>query len=230
MWRRSSKKKRLPIKNVKRLVLKRNLMFLRTLHIKGGKRKGQTTRRGDLCVDKKHIKARTKTLFWKNRRQIFTPKFGKIGFQRKMSIFDRRPNAPPCDERSTQRNEERKECARHTAYKLHTELLKVKGPYTHAHKTDFCRRYVPTNATVKSMASQNKETMYIVDRGASLHMIGFSSVTCSDRQESTTRRLALLCRYIWRVVLRLRYCWEDHATSLVTLFVHGRQEELTDYP
>ena len=80
----------------------------------------------------------------------------------------------------------------------HTELLKMKGPYTRAHKTDFCRRCVPTNATVKSMASQNKETIYIVDRGASLHMIGFSSPTCSDRQESTSRRLALLCRYIWR--------------------------------
>ena len=190
----------------------------------------QRTRRGDLCVDKKHSKARTKTLLRKNRRHIFTPKFGKIGFQRKMSIFDRRPNAPPCDERSTERNEERKECARHTAYNLSTELLKMKGIYTHAHKTDFCRRCVPTNATVKSMASQTEETMYIVDRGASLHMIGFSSPTCSDRQESTSRRLALLCRYIWRRVLGLRYCWEDYATSLVTLFVHGRQDELTDYP
>ena len=102
----------------------------------------QRTRRGDLCVDKKHSKARTKTLLRKNRRHIFTPMFGKIGFQRKMSIFDRRPNAPPCDERSTERNEERKECARHTAYNLSTELLKMKGPYTHAHKTDLCRRYV----------------------------------------------------------------------------------------
>ena len=192
--------------------------------------RNQTTRRGDLCVDKKHIKARTKTLLWKNRRQIFTPKFGKSDIQRKLSIFDHHPNAPPCDERSTERNEERKECARHTAYNLSTELLKMKGPYTRAHKTDFCRRYVPTNATVKSMASQTEETMYTVDRGASLHMIGFSSPTCSDRQESTPRRLTLLCRYIWRRVLRLRYCWEDHAKSLVTLFVHGRQDELTDYP
>ena len=53
----------------------------------------------------------------------------------------------------------------------------MKGPYTHAHKTDFCRGYVPTNATVKSMASQTEETMYIVDRGASLHMIGLLAVS-----------------------------------------------------
>ena len=59
----------------------------------------------------------------------------------------------------------------------------MKGHYTHAHKTVF-RRYVPSNATVKSMASQTEETMYIVDRGASLHMIGFSSPTRTDKQTS----------------------------------------------
>ena len=31
-------------------------------------------------------------------------------------------------------------------------------------------------------------------------------------------------------ILRQRYCWKDYATSMVTLFKHGRQEELTDYP
>ena len=88
-------------------------------------------------------------------------------------------------------------CKTHSVQSLH-RATQMKGPYTHAHKTDFFRRYGPTKATVKSMASQTEETMYIVDRGASLHMIGFSSPTCSDRQESTSRRLALLCRYIWR--------------------------------
>ena len=65
--------------------------------------RNQRTRRADLCLDKKHSKARTKTLLRKNRRHIFTPMFGKIGVQRKMSIFERHPN----------RKQKREKCQTH---------------------------------------------------------------------------------------------------------------------
>ena len=94
----------------------------------------------------------------------------------------RSPDAPPYDHRSTEWNAEREEFARHKAYKLHKELFKTKGHCRDAHNTNFFRSYVSTEEknTATGLAMHSKEKVYIVDSGASLHMIILSG---SQRKE-----------------------------------------------
>ena len=82
------------------------------------------------------------------------------------------------DQRSTEWNEEQEECERHKVYKLHRELFKLTGHYRDVHSTNSFRSYVPTKAqnTATGLAIHSKERMYIVDNGASLHMMRLSSL------------------------------------------------------
>ena len=96
----------------------------------------------------------------------------------------RSPNAPPYDQRSTERNEEQEEFASHRACKLHKEFIKIKGHHGDVHKTKFFRRYVPTKAkfTATVLAIHSKERVYKVDCGASVHMMGVSSPTHKEKK------------------------------------------------
>ena len=111
-------------------------------------------------------------------------------------------------------------------------------------KANFFRCYVSTKAKfyATGLARYAKVSMYIVDSGASLHVMAPSSL--NDNEKKTIRQsnnifwvfrppvafwfqtrrsrsiswsLALICGYVWWKILRQCYCWEDHAMSLVFL-------------
>ena len=97
----------------------------------------------------------------------------------------------------------------------------MKGHYTHAHETDFFRRYGPDkrnrekHGVHKPQKRRTSSTVQLMDRQARVHIIGgwrFSVGTFGGGFSVSV------------------IAGKTHATSLVTLFVHGRQEELTDCP
>ena len=83
---------------------------------------------------------------------------------------------------TTEWNEEQEEFARHKRYTLHTGHIKMKGRCGDVHCTNFFRSYVPTEAVVNNLAIHTKGRMYNVDSGASLHMMGSSSWTDTERK------------------------------------------------
>ena len=63
---------------------------------------------------------------------------------------------------------------------------KITGHYFDVDNTDFLRSDVSTKAAVQGLAIQTNGRMYIVDSGASLHMLGISSL--SPREKRTPRK------------------------------------------
>ena len=101
---------------------------------------------------------------------------------------NRSPTALPYAQRSTEWNEEDEEFARHGAYKQHKELFKTKRNFSDVDNTIFFRSHVPTQAknTATGLAIQTTERVYIVDSGASLHMMGLLSL--SKKEKKTVRQ------------------------------------------
>ena len=56
--------------------------------------------------------------------------------------------------------------------------FKIKGHHSDVHKTNFVRSYVPTKTknTTTCLAIHSNEKKYVVDSGASLHMMGSSAL------------------------------------------------------
>ena len=84
---------------------------------------------------------------------------------------------PHHDQRSTEWDEEQEVFARHTAHKLHQVVLRTKGHHKDVHGTNFSRSYG---------LGDSKERAWMVDSGASLHMMGLSSL--NHKRKKTIRQ------------------------------------------
>ena len=136
-------------------------------------------------------------------------------------------------------NEEQEQCTRHKSYKLHRELFKIQGHQSDVHKSNFFSCYVPKEVrnTATGLAIHTKEKMHIVDSGASLHVMGLSSLICKEKhalwqttfwifrqpvalwsqtqaQVSTSQSWALFPGDIWWKFLRQCSRWEDCVRKL----------------
>ena len=83
-------------------------------------------------------------------------------------------------------NEEQEEFARHKAYKRHKEVYRIQGHHTDVHSANIFRKFVSTQVktTAKCLTIRVEERMYIVDSGASSHLVGFLSVKTKEKKTS----------------------------------------------
>ena len=133
-----------------------------------------------LPSDKRSIRFSHQSL----KKAKFKDKFPSLNVIQTSSRKGTPPNAPPFDQRSTEWNEEQEEFARQKTHKLHQGLFKTKGTTAMSTKQTSSDVTSPTKVknTGTGLAIHSKDMVYMVDSGASVHMIGFSS-TESQREE-----------------------------------------------
>ena len=95
----------------------------------------------------------------------------------------RNPNAPKFEDRSQEETEWQERCAREAAWRLAKNILKLKEK----HKTTFIspseNRCLPSPSTIKP-----EEREYVVDSGASMHMISRKNLNSAELETVTTSR------------------------------------------
>ena len=108
---------------------------------------------------------------------------------RKCKREERDRNLSELKDLSADWTEDRKDVARHTAWTLHKELYKIKGPYQDV-KSTFFKGYSPdeeeANASTSTTIMKSQDRMHTVDSVASSHVMGLTSLVRKD--EKTIRK------------------------------------------
>ena len=95
-------------------------------------------------------------------------------------LVDRDSNAPTFEHCDPVWHKHWKVQCQHSAWMLHTELYKIEGHDEDVNETDFFRGYVPPEEAHPSATrpvQQTQDRRYIVDGGASLLLLGYTSLT-----------------------------------------------------
>ena len=94
----------------------------------------------------------------------------------------RNPNAPKFEDRSQGETELQERCAREAAWNLAQSVLKLKEK----HKTIFFSP--PENRCLPASAVKPEEREFVVDSGASMHMISKKDLNSAELETVTTSR------------------------------------------